>query len=91
MKLVFIEWVDSGRADGWDSPESVLREAAADPMVCQSIGWLLDSNDRYVVIAGSQKPPHKPGAPGEVLSPLQIPRQAILGMRTVTISRKFAA
>lgn len=89
MKLVLIEWVDSGRADGWDSPESVLREAAADPMVCQSIGWLLDSNDRYVVIVGSQKPPHKPGAPGEVLSPLQIPREAVREMKTVTVGRRL--
>ena len=89
MKLVQIQWVDSGRTDGWDSTDNAIRDAAEDPMTCYSIGWLLDANDRYVLIAGSQKPPHKPGA-AEVLSPLQIPREAIREIRTVTVGRKAA-
>lgn len=90
MKLVQITWVDSGGGDGWDTPEKVLADAAEDPMVCLSVGWLLDANDRYVLVAASQKPAHKPGT-AEVMSALQIPREAVREIRAVTVGRRLCA
>jgi hypothetical protein len=56
-------------------------------MTCESAGWVLADNERYLLLAPSHKPPHKPGA-GEVLSSLAIPRPAIVAIHRVTIGRR---
>jgi len=48
MKLVLIEWLDSHSGRGWQSVERL--EAAAEPLYCRSVGWLLKDGKECKVI-----------------------------------------
>lgn len=48
-KIVYVEWLDAvGCAEGWDSS---LGLEGIDGKI-QSIGWLLDENDEFILVAG---------------------------------------
>ena len=48
-RLVLIEWLDSHSGRGWQTAE-MLRQAA-EPLYCQSVGWLLsDTKDCKVLV-----------------------------------------
>lgn len=49
MDLIWIQWMDSASADGWHREEDLERE----PLVCESVGWLVLENDKMRVLAGS--------------------------------------
>lgn len=49
IKLMYVEWVDSGHLNGWQKiahPE----ECKVD-VTCKSVGWLIHEDDSVVVIA----------------------------------------
>ncbi len=49
MKLVLIEWLDSHSGKGaWQTVEQL--ERAAEPLYCQSVGWLISENKSCKVI-----------------------------------------
>lgn len=48
MKLVLVEWVDSHSSRGWQTMETL--ERAAEPLFCQSVGWLVSENKDCKVI-----------------------------------------
>ena len=47
-KLVLIEWVDSHSGRGWRSLETL--QEVAEPLYCQSVGWLAAENEECKVI-----------------------------------------
>lgn len=85
--LVYIEWTDSGLSGGWQPAQDALRAASEDPMVCESVGWLIAKTDRYYLLAPSRKPEHRPGT-GEVCDTLQIPVEAVRAVRSLTLGRR---
>ena len=49
MKLVLVEWLDSHAGRGWQDFERI--EAAAEPLHCRSVGWLVsDRPDCKVLV-----------------------------------------
>ena len=81
MKPVYVRWVDSGRSDGWESPEDALKKAKEDDMTCESIAWLVGEDKDWILLSSSK---HE----GEVLSLLQIPRVAVKEIRTVQFTQE---
>lgn len=47
-KLVLIEWVDSHSGRGWQPFERFAE--VAEPLYCQSVGWLVNENDACKVL-----------------------------------------
>ncbi len=76
-KLVMIEWVDScGCSSHWQSSED-LEEI--EPMVCKSVGWLLQENSNCVVIA-----PHNCEDTKQMCGDMTIPTLAITKITALT-------
>lgn len=48
-RLVYVEWEDSYEKYGWISPDKVLDH----PMICFSVGWLMEEDERRIVIGSS--------------------------------------
>lgn len=84
MKLVLVEWVDSNGGGGWQSQEAAVREAAADPLTCETVGWLLDDTDRYLLVAPNRTVGRKVGQVGD---PMQIPHVAVVAVRELKPGR----
>ncbi len=81
MKLVIVEWLDSHSGRGWQSPDSLQR--AAEPLYCQSVGWLFADNKKCKVIV-----PHIGGQRGgdemmQGCGDLTIPTASIVKMTTL--------
>lgn len=49
MKLVLVKWVDSHAGRGWQTPDRL--EQIAEPLFCQSVGWLVKENREVKIIA----------------------------------------
>ena len=81
MKLVLVEWLDSHSGRGWQSPERITQ--AAEPLYCQSVGWLFeDKKDCKVIV------PHIAGQKGvdEVMQGCgdrTVPAASIIKMTTL--------
>ena len=82
-KLVLVEWVDSNGGGGWDEPKTVLRNAEENTLGCETVGWLLAENDRYLLVASSRTT----SSDKQVRDAMQIPRCAVLRVRTLTPGR----
>lgn len=77
-KLVLIEWLDSHSGRGWQTIDELQR--SAEPLYCQSVGWLLSDMENCKVIV-----PHIAGERnGETMmqgfGDLTIPTKAIMKM-----------
>ena len=77
-KLVLVEWLDSHAGRGWQSMDRI--EAAAEPLHCRSVGWLVSDTKKCKVIV-----PHIGGEQnGDVMlqgcGDLTIPTKAIVKM-----------
>lgn len=79
MKPVFIRWVDSGRSDGWESPDSALQDARETSMACETVAWLVGQHPEWVLVSSSRR------SDEEVLSTLQIPRCAITEIKELDL------
>jgi len=82
-----VEWLDSGRVDGWEDAQDAVRSALDDPLVCHSVGWLMHEDEQRIIVVPTRKFPFRPGT-GELLSKLVIPSCAVLSMRALTVGRK---
>ena len=80
-KLVLIEWLDAHAGRGWQTADAIT--AAAEPLYCRSVGWLVSETADCKVIV-----PHISGAKGEVefltgSGDLTIPAKAIVRLRVL--------
>jgi hypothetical protein len=48
-KLIYVEWEDHHSFAGWSNETNVKTE----PLICSSIGWLVDENKMGITLAGS--------------------------------------
>jgi len=72
LKLVRVTWIDAADYNGWVHSVDNL-----EPSKIESIGWLVKSRKRYIVIASAVS------AYGSMNAPLCIPRSAITEYRTL--------
>lgn len=84
---VEVEWLDSQSDGRWQALPDALRAAEADDLLHRSIGFLIDDNERYVLLAASHRE-EREGEPVMVADVLQIPRPAVLSVRTLTLSAR---
>ena len=71
-QIVRVTWVDSASGDGWTDLDT--RVANLHPVVCRSVGYLVDATDQEVRLSGSQT--RKADGSG-VFHGLAIPRCAV--------------
>lgn len=48
-EMVYVEWIDSHRSEGWLTPKEV--EAAKETMECKTAGFVVHEDERVIVIA----------------------------------------
>lgn len=77
MKRVLVDWIDSQGYGGWRNVEDAIRQAQKpDEMPCQSVGYLVDETDTYLLIGQSLTSDNV-----QVSNTLQIPKLAITKTR----------
>ncbi len=82
-QLVLVEWLDSHSGRGWQDFEGFKR--VAEPLYCQSVGWLVEETKECKVIV-----PHIAGERnGDIMlqgcGDLTIPAKAILRIRPLKV------
>lgn len=77
-KKVYIEWIDSMAIQGWNH-ESRMSDEYAEPSKIVSIGFLIKSTDKFVVISTSVS------VNASCMDPLSIPKCAITKMKNLKI------
>lgn len=87
MKLVHVSWVDSGCEQGWQLAKDALRLADENPLLCETVGWVLADNERYLLLVPNRTP-GRGEASDMVCDAMQIPVEAIREVRTLSIGRK---
>jgi hypothetical protein len=83
-RRVEVEWLDSGRAAGWEDAQAVLSsldDSGDGGPSCWTCGYLVDEREESVTVAGSYTTDHKTGLHSEYNSALTIPRVALVDMR----------
>lgn len=83
-RLVLVEWLDSDGNGGWRSIDDATREAAGDPLTCESAGWILEETDRYLLLAAARSTGRRVEL---VADTTQIPRVAIVAVRELKPGR----
>ena len=76
MKLVLIEWMDSHAGRGWQDKEKL--QAAATPLYCRSVGWVVSGNKKCKVIVPHISVDSEMGAMIQGCGDLTIPTKAIV-------------
>lgn len=71
-RIVYLEWVDSHTVDGWLDDDEVKKDCKMSK-IC-SVGYLVSETDKEITITTSYWD-------DEVMSPLTIPKRAILKCR----------
>lgn len=78
--IVYVDWVDSTRNDGWHDTEELAEFVRAkDAISCRSVGWLMGSTRDRIVISTSTGPDN------QCLAPVAIPRKSISRIRLLTV------
>lgn len=54
MKLVYIEWIDAISNSSWFTQEDATQWAKEDDYTVAQVGWILEENKKYLVLAGRQ-------------------------------------
>lgn len=85
--LALVDWVDSQHAGAWANREDVVKEAAEETLACQTVGWVLDDTDLYLLVASSQTCGDKPHEQ-QVDGRMQIPKVAITSVRKLSVARR---
>ncbi len=55
-KLVYIEWADAISTVNWETHKSAIKWANNNDWIVRHVGWILEENNRYILIAGSWTP-----------------------------------
>jgi hypothetical protein len=85
--LVEVEWNDSHAEAGWRSVKDVLETAKKTHKVhCFTSGYLIASNAEFVLIASSYVPWTGNDTP-EISETMQIPRSAVINIRSLTLGK----
>jgi hypothetical protein len=63
---VLVTWIDAYSIDAWRQRDTLISEAK-DEMLVQTMGWLIDENSKYIVVA------HSTGAGDMVCGAMVIP------------------
>ena len=79
--FVEVEWLDSIIAGPWERAEEVLRRATVDAQRHRSIGYLVESNADFILLAGNQS---EDGA--DLGNTVQIPAASVVATHTLVIS-----
>lgn len=88
MKVVQVEWLESMAETDWQSLDDLRRKADdANALHNTSIGHLLIDEDGYVLLAQTVTPGVDGGKP-MYGNTTQIPRCAIVSVRSVTVGRR---
>jgi hypothetical protein len=76
VKRIEVEWIDSGGNFPWRTAEEAIREAREDDMACLTCGYLVEDNDRYLLVALNRqaKTTYRKEMVGDTI---QIPKTAI--------------
>lgn len=88
MRLVSVEWVDSMTESEWQSLADLRRKSEdANALNNTTIGFLLLDEPGYVLVASTATPGVDGGKPiyGNTT---QIPRCAVVAVRSLTVGRK---
>ena len=81
MRLVLIEWLDSyGCSPHWQT----LEECRAKPLVCRSVGWLLQDDADCKVIVPHISDSSNEHVPTQGCGDMTIPTAAILRISELT-------
>lgn len=88
MKLVQVEWLDSMVEAEWQSFDDLRRKAdESNSLFNTTNGYLLLDEDGYVLIAQTATPGVDGGKP-TYGNTTQIPRCAVVAIRSLTVGRK---
>ncbi len=55
-KLVYIEWADAVSDSSWHTYKSATKWAKGPDWLVRHVGWILEENDKYILLAGSWTP-----------------------------------
>ena len=78
MRLVFVEWLDSCRGDGWES----LKVKKKEPLKCFSVGWLIsDDRDQKTLM------PHIDAEETQGCGRMTIPTSSIIRMDDIDLPK----
>lgn len=55
-KLVYIEWADSISSAQWYTYDDAIFWAKGPAWIVKNVGWVLEENDKYILLAGSWTP-----------------------------------
>jgi hypothetical protein len=76
MRLVFVEWVDSRRGEGWTRLDELKVGQAI--TLCKSVGWLVSKDSSSITIAGNIG-----DNPEQCCGDLSIPKRAIIRIKNL--------
>ena len=77
MKAVLIEWLDAVSFDPW---EELTEAKKLEPHVIQSLGWLVEEDDKKIIIAGAWDLERE-----GVASSWAIPKTWLISMKEITL------
>ena len=89
MKLVLVEWLDSAGGGGWQNIEKSRSDASENELRCETVGWLLDLTERYVLVATSRTVGR--AEDDQVGDPMQIPAVCVTRIRSLEPGRRLRA
>ena len=73
MTRLLVRWIDSLGSAGWQQGDSARSEARGESLGCETIGFLLDETDEWLLLAMSRR------VEADVISDtIQIPKVAVL-------------
>jgi len=80
--VVEIDWIDSCEFTGWISQEEAYEASRSGDSVCRSVGYVFDSNKRYLTLAS-----HIGVDNGSLTGMMRIPRTVITEVKILQRKR----
>lgn len=76
VQTVRVDWIDSHLHGGWCNARDLRANAAGNGLRCQSIGYLVEEAEDYILVASSCSI----DGDEEYADAIQIPRVAVVGV-----------
>lgn len=88
FRLVYVEWADSsGCSSNW---ETISDNVNMTPLVCASVGWLVQDDKRCKVIVPHLTAINRPDVKQQGCGDMTIPTSAVIKMVTLKVRRNHA-